>query len=175
MSNRMNSRIASLWSKFKNKVFRDAFSNTQLATGIAAQIQTMREDRNLTQTELAEASGMAQSRVSLLEDPSYDRMSIGTLKRVASALDVALLVKFVPYSEILRDAVVSSENKFAVQSFAQDTSPVLPSSSWNATAFLRTSDAGFIVKELAAATSKNAITAAIASRPNLVGASRAIA
>lgn len=164
-----------MWIKFRNKAFRDAFSNAQLATGMAAQIQTMREDRNLTQAELAEASGMAQSRISLLEDPSYDRMSIGTLKRIASAFDVALTVKFVPYSEILRDAVTPSEYKYTVQPFAQDASPVLPSSAWSTTAFLHSGDTGFTATKSSAGTSKNTITAAVTPRPVFIGASRAVA
>jgi transcriptional regulator with XRE-family HTH domain len=59
-----------------------------------------REARHWTQTDLAKEVGMAQSRISLLEDPSYEKFSLTTLKRLASAFDVALIVRFVPFSEL---------------------------------------------------------------------------
>ena len=121
MFDRTNSRIKSLWGKFRNKEFRESFLTSRLSTNIAAQIQTMREDRGWTQEQLAEASGMAQSRISLLEDPSYERMSVSTLKRLASAFDVGLSIRFVPYSVLLRDAVATGPSYFSVVSFADDT------------------------------------------------------
>lgn len=171
--NRMNSRISSLWSKLRSKAYRDAFSQTQLATGVAAQIQTMREDRGLTQAELADACGMTQSRISLIEDPSYDRMSISTLKRVASAFDVALVVRFVPFSELLRSAAAPSENKFSVVPFDQDSPPALPSPNWSLFADVHTEPAGILVTQSTG--SKDGIKAVIAPRAAPAGASHAAA
>jgi len=171
----MNSRVVSLWRKFRNKAFRDTFSNAQLATGVAAQIQTMREDRGLTQAELASATGMAQSRISLLEDPSYDRMSLSTLKRVASAMDVALSVKFIPHSDLLREVAVPSSHKFSVASFEQDTCPEVPSVGWQMTAFLHGKASHYNTIKASVLLPQSAVVASVTPRSTNVRISRAVA
>lgn len=45
---------------------------------------------------------MAQPRIAVLEGADYENYSISTLKRLASAFDVALIVKFAPFSELIR-------------------------------------------------------------------------
>lgn len=44
-------------------------------------------------------SGMAQNNISRMESPDYGKHSISSLKRIADALDVALMVRFVPFSQ----------------------------------------------------------------------------
>jgi DNA-binding Xre family transcriptional regulator len=105
----------------------------------------MRKDRDWTQGDLATATGMAQSRISLLEDPSYERMSLTTLKRIASAFDVALMVRFVPFSEILRRAADDNEGHLSVVSFADDSAPALPSPEWNASATVHIGDGSDLI------------------------------
>jgi transcriptional regulator with XRE-family HTH domain len=90
----------------------------------------MREDRGWSQSYLAAESGMAQPRICVLEDPSYDKMNISTLKRIAAAFDVALIVRFVPYSELLISGLKDSERGFSVSSFKDDSFPESASSSW---------------------------------------------
>jgi len=116
----MNSRLDRLWKKFARKTYRDAFVESHLATNIAAQIVTLREDRGLSQQELADAAEMKQSRICVLENPSNQSLSIRTLKRIAAAFDVALVVRFVKFSELARWASSSSETKFSVPSFRDD-------------------------------------------------------
>ena len=85
-----------------DKEFRDAYWDAHLSEGLASQIRATREERRWTQRELGEhAGGKAQSVISQLEDPDYGRYSLSTLKRIASAFDVALVVRFVPYSHLL--------------------------------------------------------------------------
>ncbi|UDL91700.1 helix-turn-helix domain-containing protein [Mesorhizobium sp. PAMC28654] len=136
MSDNMNTKLEKLWGKFQSKIFRDSFVDSHASTTVAAQIFTMREDREWTQSDLAAATGMAQSRISLLEDPSYDRMNIGTLKRIATAFDVGLLVSFVPFSEVLRHAADDSDDRFSVRPFSQDFAPVVGNTNWSATALV---------------------------------------
>ncbi len=123
MSNRIISRFQQLWAKSKSKVYRDSFVASQLRTSLAAQIVTMREDRGLTQQQLADATGMSQPRISLLEDPSYDKMSLSTLKRLASALDVAIVVRFVAFSDVLRWTNTASPEGLGAVSFEDDHPP----------------------------------------------------
>lgn len=68
--------------------------------GIAYQIRALREDRNLSQEKLAAMVEMNQNAISRLESPKRGRPTITTLKRIAEALDVALVVRFVPFSKV---------------------------------------------------------------------------
>jgi transcriptional regulator with XRE-family HTH domain len=61
----------------------------------------MREDRTWTQAKLAEKLGTTQNTVSRLENPKTSKPTITTLKRIAEAFDVALIVKFAPFSEFV--------------------------------------------------------------------------
>lgn len=74
---------------------------SNLTEGIAFQIKATRNARNLTQARLAELSGMTQNNLSRLEDPDYGKHTLSSLKRIAEALDVALAVRFVPYSQYI--------------------------------------------------------------------------
>ena len=123
MLSRIASRLQNLWAKFQSKIYRDAFVASHLKTNVAAQIVTMREDRGWTQHKLAEVSGMSQPRISLLEDPNYEKMTLSTLKRVASAFDVALVVRFAPFSELLLWANSASSQNLGVPSFKDDNLP----------------------------------------------------
>jgi transcriptional regulator with XRE-family HTH domain len=55
----------------------------------------------MTQAELARATGMSQNNLSRLENPEYGKHTISSLKRIANALDVALVVRFVPFSQYI--------------------------------------------------------------------------
>lgn len=72
---------------------------SNLDNGVAFQIRSTRENRAWTQGELARAAGMSQNNFSRLEQPDYGKYTISSLKRIAEALDVALVVRFVPFSQ----------------------------------------------------------------------------
>jgi transcriptional regulator with XRE-family HTH domain len=69
--------------------------------GLAYQLRAMREARGWSQEELAEVVGMPQTAISRLESPSYGKLTITTLKRLANVYDVALMVRFVPFSDLV--------------------------------------------------------------------------
>lgn len=126
MSESINSIKAQLWQKMSHKEYRDNFVAAHLSTGIAAQIQTLREDRGWTQDQLGEKSGMTQARISLLESPGYDSYTFLTLKRLAAAFDVAIIARFAPFSEIAAWTADLSPQKLAVPSFAKDAITAAP-------------------------------------------------
>jgi transcriptional regulator with XRE-family HTH domain len=115
-----------LWEKMRNKPYRDSFVEAHLSTNIAAQIQTLREARGWTQMELGKKAGMAQNRISVLEDPSYDKITISTVRRLASAFDVAFIARFIPFSGLVDWVADLSPEKLAVPDFEHDT-PLLNS------------------------------------------------
>jgi len=55
----------------------------------------------MSQADLACAAGMTQNNLSRLESPDYGKQTISSLKRIAEALDVALVVRFVPFSQYI--------------------------------------------------------------------------
>ena len=113
-------KLQKIWQKFSNKNFRESFVASHLSSNIANQIATMREDCGWTQEQLAAASGMKQSRISALEDPSLKSVTLRTLKRIAGAFDVAVVVRFVRYSDVARWAADPSPDQISVPPFNRD-------------------------------------------------------
>ena len=105
--------------KFFRKRYRDVFGVSITGT-TAAQIRAMREARHWSQEELAEKVGMGQARISLLENPNYENLSLNTLKRVANAFDVALVVRFAPFSKLLETLDSETSDTLAVPSFVEE-------------------------------------------------------
>ena len=104
-----------------NKGYRDAFLESHISNTIASQIYHMREVRDWTQGDLAEKAGMLQPAVSRLER-SVGSASLSTLRKIASACDVGLVVRFVPYSQLVREGVTGALDKKIV-SFECDYAP----------------------------------------------------
>lgn len=59
---------------------------------IGDQIRRARTRRQWTQTELGRRAGMTQEAICGIENPAYERQSVSTLKRVAAALDLNLII-----------------------------------------------------------------------------------
>lgn len=87
----------------RNKEYRDAFVMEHIDTGVPFQIRALREQkgREWSQKELGTRTKMAQETISRIEDPNYGKLTLKTLKRLASAFDVALMVRFVSFSELV--------------------------------------------------------------------------
>src|SRR5262245_43281316 len=88
-------------------------------SGVAYQIEALREQRGLNQEEFAKLIGTTQSVVSRLENPEYGRVNVTTLIDVACALDIALLVRFCDYREFLERTADVSPSALRVTPFAQ--------------------------------------------------------
>jgi len=63
---------------------------------------------------------MRQPRISALEDHEFDNVEIATLRRIASAFDVALVVQFVPFSQVVRNATSMKPSDISVPEFSMD-------------------------------------------------------
>lgn len=119
--NDTNSKRFQIWESLKSKKFRDAFVSSHLATNIASQIFALREKFGWTQRDLARETGMAQARISLIENVSYESFTIATLKRIAAAFDVMLIVRFVPFSEGVEWISNANPPTLAPKSFSEDS------------------------------------------------------
>ncbi len=112
-----------LLTELENKEYRDAFVEGHIRTGAAYQIRALRNARHWSQEELGERGDMSQSGIARLENPDYGKFSLTTLLKFASAFDVALLVQFVSFSELLDRTRDLSPEGLNAPSYADD--PVL--------------------------------------------------
>lgn len=106
----------------KDKEYRDAFATEHIDTGVPFQIRALREQkgREWTQKELGIRAGMAQETISRIEDPNYGKLTLKTLKRLASAFDVALMVRFVSFGELVGWELSLTSDSLEVLSFDND-------------------------------------------------------
>lgn len=117
------SKIKSLWKRLSKKDYRDSFAEAFVDDRLAAQIHYLRKHRGWTQEQLAQKSGKSQPKISSLE-VSCEGVTLNTLKRIASAFDVALSVRFVPFSNILASKDGPDLNA-TVAPFGEDTPAIL--------------------------------------------------
>jgi transcriptional regulator with XRE-family HTH domain len=108
--------------KFSDKEYRAAYAESFLDTYIATQLRVLREERELTQEALAGVAEMKQSRISTMEDANYSGWSIKTLKRLAKAFDLALIVKFESFGGLLAEMDRFNRANLSRPSFKDDPS-----------------------------------------------------
>ena len=107
----------------KRKDYREAFVASQISTGIPFQIRALRKQFNWSQKDLAEATQMLQPRICAMEQAGYGDFTLSTLKKLASAFDVGLLVRFAPFGELVNWTDNFSPDTYSVPSSKED--PVL--------------------------------------------------
>lgn len=108
----MEERSAKISKLIKSRQSRESYIRAKLNVLLPAQIKGLRLHWPMTQEELGQAAEMKQSRISAMERPGAVKFNLETLIRLASAFKVGMVVKFVPFSEMLR-----WENDFAQDSF----------------------------------------------------------
>jgi transcriptional regulator with XRE-family HTH domain len=97
----LNSRTDLIKRVRRNPVSRQRFVESHLTKTLAYQIRAMRDRLNWSQGRLAAELDMTQNAISRLESPDYGKATLSTLKRIAAAFDVALVVRFVPFSQMI--------------------------------------------------------------------------
>lgn len=112
-----------LVGKLQDKEYRDAYVRATITHGLAHQIRVNREQRKLSQQSLAEKCGgkTTQVVISRLEDPAYGKFTLNSVLKVASALDVAVLVRLVPYSKFLLETADKSVLGLYAKSFFEES------------------------------------------------------
>ncbi len=92
-----------LKDEFKDTKFKKSFYQGLEKTRIAVEITSARERRGLSQKQLANLVGSSQSAIARLENPDYDAYSIKTLRKIAEALDLELIVSLQDRAEVLAE------------------------------------------------------------------------
>lgn len=116
----INKRRKRLMDELKERDYRDAYTSSSVDVGVAFQIRALREKKEWSQAQLAEKSNMKQERISVLENPSYTP-SLSTLEKLANAFDVGLMVRFVPFSDLVKWDINLSSEVLEVPSFDEDS------------------------------------------------------
>ena len=117
----MSTRKQQLNELIKDKDFRREFVSDYVQEILAAQIKELREHRQWTQQELGDAAeGMKQVQVSRLENPDYSGATINSLKRLANAFDLGLVVSFVRFSEFLDRITIQSPLKLVPPNYDEE-------------------------------------------------------
>jgi transcriptional regulator with XRE-family HTH domain len=120
MSSYISSTMSRIWRRMRRKAWRDSYVSAHISNTVAAQIIKLRSANGWTQAELADRVGMKQSRISALEDPNWENVEVTTLRRLASAFDVGLTVRFIAFSDLAEWAATLSDDKLLVPSYAEE-------------------------------------------------------
>ncbi len=100
-SGNLNSKRALIARLRRGTAVRSQFVDSNLTKSIAVQLRATRDQLRWSQERLANETGMNQNAISRLESPGYGKPTITTLKRLAAAMDVGLMVHFVPFSQMI--------------------------------------------------------------------------
>jgi transcriptional regulator with XRE-family HTH domain len=104
-----------------SKRFRDAFRESQIKVGFPFQIRALRHERGWSQKKLGQmAGGIAQEVISRLESPGNSVLNLSTALKLASGFDVGLVLRFVPFSDLVDWAVNITPDRLYVPSIKSD-------------------------------------------------------
>jgi transcriptional regulator with XRE-family HTH domain len=98
----LKSNRLKLWGKLRDPDNRNVFVSSTVAARIAVRIYNLRKKADWTQPQLAEKAGMKQARVSVLEQGDYENFTFSTLKKLAAAFNVAVVVDFVSFPDFVK-------------------------------------------------------------------------
>lgn len=100
----IENKIAPLLSELEDRNYRDAYVEAHAKDTIAFQLRQMRLAEDWEQKDVAAKLGnpKLQPMISRYENPDYGRYSVTTLLELARVFDVALVVRFAKFSELVR-------------------------------------------------------------------------
>ncbi|MGH7987306.1 MAG: helix-turn-helix domain-containing protein [Candidatus Binataceae bacterium] len=87
--------------QFRDRSYREAYADEFLNIYVASQLRTIREQRGLTQEELAEAIGTKQGGISRIENVNYSGWNVTTLKKIAFALGCRLNISLETFGSLI--------------------------------------------------------------------------
>lgn len=112
----MRDRSKRIYRLLNDLESRTSYIKAKLTVLVPAQIRALRlKSKNPPmpkQSDLAYETALHQSRISMFETPGMSNMTLETLARVAAGLKVGVIIKFVPFHEMLR-----WENEFHPSTF----------------------------------------------------------
>lgn len=117
-------KLDQVWNSLRDPEARKQFIDEHINVGIAFQIRSIRNRQELSQVDLAELlrGKHSQPQISEWENPNHSgNYNLGTLKELAKAFDVGLLVRFVPFKTLIEWTVDLDSDDIAPPSFGQES------------------------------------------------------
>jgi transcriptional regulator with XRE-family HTH domain len=105
---------------FRDREYRESYAEGFLSSWISHQLTAVRQQRGLTQQQLAEMVGTKQSGISRLERDGYGRWNFSTLQKVAFALDCRLKVSLETFGSLIAEASEFAEVNLRRPTFEGD-------------------------------------------------------
>lgn len=102
-----------------SRAFRKRYVWEHLKRSLPFQMRTLRDERGWSQERTAQELNKTQSMISRLESPAYGRMSLQTLVEIAEGFDVGILIKFVPFSRLVKEYEDVSSSALSAQSVTE--------------------------------------------------------
>jgi transcriptional regulator with XRE-family HTH domain len=116
----VNELVSRLTETLRDENGRYVYADTVTNAFVSAQIKALREDRALSQEDLAQLIGTKQSGISRVERADYSAWRIETLRKIARAFGVRLRIRFEEFGTLL-DEVGGFTNKHLLpRRFEQD-------------------------------------------------------
>jgi transcriptional regulator with XRE-family HTH domain len=109
-----------LSEKFEDVEARYVYADTVTNALVSAQIKALREDRKLSQTELAELIGTQQSGISRLLRSDYSAWQVETLRKLARAFGVRLHISFEEFGTLVDDVAAFTKKNLLPRKFEDD-------------------------------------------------------
>jgi transcriptional regulator with XRE-family HTH domain len=119
----IKNRLGKLLGELADPSYRRAYVEGNAKDTVAFQLRRMRISREWEQKDVAARLGNSklQPMISRYENPDYGKYSVTTLLDLANAFDVALVVRFVKFSELVRWDLHKNEATLQPKSFRDDT------------------------------------------------------
>ena len=107
--------------KLENFEYRRSYLREMVGGWVVHQLRVLRKGRGWSQAELGKrACGRPQSSIGRIESEDYGNWNINTLIDLANAFDVALEVRFVPWSEFISRTSDLTSAAMSVDSFSKN-------------------------------------------------------
>lgn len=116
----MNQLVEQLREDLKNEEARYACADTVTNAFVSTQIKGLREERGLSQEELANLIGTTQSGISRLEKAYYSAWKVETLRKLARAFGVRLRVRFEGFGTLVDEITGFDDRNLLPKTFETD-------------------------------------------------------
>lgn len=101
---------------YMREVLQDPSTHQGLAEASEAwdmviKLARIRQEKGLTQEQLAEMVGTKQQNIARIENPAYEGHSLGLLRKVARALGMVVRVQFLPFEQVIEEEFPSAKKE----------------------------------------------------------------
>ena len=91
--------------------FHQGFAEANEAWDMVLELARIRQEKGLTQEQIAEMVGTKQQNIARIENPAYEGHSLGLLRRVARALGMVVRVQFIPVEQVIEEEFPSAKKE----------------------------------------------------------------